>query len=234
MALYVRHFARAPLTLTILMMWLALEAVRVPFFGDSPVYYQVLGLSRHGMATLFLWEPFTYALIHSGWFHTLMNALILLSVGSRLEWILGSRQTGLLILGGTLLGGGFHLMLSGNTLVGGSGAVFALLIAMTSLAPESRWLVPFPVSAKNLGRGLFSASLMLTLMNPALSIPGISNVGVLLEQIGMGGIFRISHTCHLGGALAGWLGVWWLLRDGVSLVQLQSQRKRRENQSWLL
>lgn len=234
MALVFGYFARAPLILTMLIVWLALEAIRVPIFGDSSVYYQVLGLSRHGMAALFLWEPITYALIHSGWFHGLMNGLILLSVGSRLEWILGSRQIGLLIVGGALLGGGFHLIFSGNTLVGGSGAVFALIIAMTSLAPESRWLVPFPVSAKNLGRGLFSATLILMLINPTSLIPGLSNVGVLLEQIGMGGVFGISHPCHLGGALAGWLGVRWILRDRVSLAQLQSQRKRRGDQSWLL
>ncbi len=223
-----RQFACAPLTLGLLLIWLILEAIRVPVFGDSIAYFQALGLSRYGMASLCLWEPLTYGLIHNGWIHTLMNGLILLSVGSRIEWMLGGRSAALVILAGTLFGGLFHLALSANVLVGGSGTVFALVLAMTTLAPESRWLVPFPVSAKNLGRGLLSATLILVMINPSLGIPGLSQLGVRLVEAGLGSLFGISHACHLGGAAAGWLLARWILRTRVSLEELQRSRLKRE------
>ena len=142
--------------------------------------------------------------------------------------MLGRLTYGLVLLAGVLLGGLFHLAFSPNILVGGSGAVFALLLAMTTLSPDSKWLVPFPVSAKNLGRGIISASLLLLLANPNLGIPAFSSLGDYLTDVGFGGLFHISHACHFGGALAGWLLALWVLRNRVSLADLQRDRAKRE------
>ena len=223
-----RQFAGAPLTLGLLISWVLFEILRVTVFHASDIVYQICGLSWHGLTSYMLWQPFTYAFFHGDWVHLTMNGLLLLAVGSRLEWMIGQRSCGMIMLGGALLGGVLHLGFSPNTLVGGSGAVFAVLLCATTLSPESRWLVPFPVSARNLGLGILSASLLLFLMNPALGIPGLSSLGEYLEQTGFGHLFGISHACHFGGAVAGWLGARWILRTRVSLTDLQRDRERRE------
>jgi len=223
-----RQLFHARLTVGLVVVWLALEAWRSMSMGSSNGYYLNLGFSRDGMAKLQLWQPVTYALIHGGWVHVLMNALLMLAVGTRLEWILGRRPLAVVLVAGTLLGGMFHLALSPHILVGGSGAVFSVLLCVTTLSSESRWLMPFPLSAKNLGRGLLIASLILTLINPAYRIPGLSRLGELVGQNGMRALFGISHACHLGGAIAGWLCARWILRSRVSLESLRRDRARRE------
>ena len=224
-----RQLAGSLLTLGLLGDWVLFEILRVTLFKSSDAIFLHGGLSQHGIGAFEIWQPLSYAFFHSGWAHLAMNGLLLLSVGSRLEWMVGRRSYLLLLLAGVLLGGLFHLAFSTNILVGGSGAVFALVLAMTTLAPDSKWLMPFPVSAKNLGRGLLTASLILLLTNPDLGIPGLSRLGVMLTEAGWGGLFRISHACHLGGAVAGWLGARWILRTRISLADLQRDRARRES-----
>ena len=223
-----KQFAGALLTIGLLCDWVLFETLRITVFNSSDAVYLNCGLSRHGIGSMGLWQLVSYAFFHSGWVHVAMNAILLLSVGVRLEWMLGRIGYGMVLLGGVLLGGVLHLMCSPNILVGGSGAVFAVLLCMMTLSPESKWLVPFPVSAKNLGRGIITASLLLLLINPELGLPGLSSLGGYLADAGFGGLFRISHACHLGGALAGWLCALWVLRNRVTLEDLQRDRARRE------
>ena len=237
----VRQLLGARLTIALVLIWLLVEVVRLLVFAQtddqSNAFYMRVGLSRGGLQSLYLWQPLTYSFIHAGWTHVLMNLFLLLAVGMRLEWMLGRRSLGWLLLGGILAGAVFHLTLSWdfqnqsrqwNVLVGGSGAVFAALLCATTLSSQSRWLVPFPLSAKNLGRGLMLSFLALTLIDPALGIPGLSRLGMTLVNAGLGDLFRISHACHLGGALAGWLFARWILRNRVTLESLRRQRAQRE------
>ena len=233
-----RRLLGAEVTIWLLLIWAAMELVLSLAISGHNNFFHAYGLSRHGMGLLQLWQPVTYGLIHNGTFHMMMNGLLLLVVGWRLEWLLGRTQYLLLLCGGMLLGGLMHLVFSPNVLVGGSGIVFACLLCTMTLSPESRWLVPFPVSGKNLGRGLLSASLILMVINPVLALPGIhmsgipglSSIGQALVDAGFGSLFQISHTCHFGGAAAGWLMARWVLRNRVSLADLQRDRARREEQ----
>ena len=232
-----RQLFGARLTIALVLIWLMAELIRSSVFPQSDAFYMCLGLSRGGLQSLFLWQPLTYAFVHGGWVHLLMNQLLILILGMRLEWMLGRRSLAWLLLGGMLAGGVLYLCLNWNferaasgwnILVGGSGAVFAALLCMTTLSPESRWWVPFPLSAKNLGRGLMLSFLILILIDPGLGVPFLSQLGVALVDAGWGDLFRISHACHLGGALAGWSFARWTLRHRVTLASLRRDRAALE------
>jgi membrane associated rhomboid family serine protease len=182
-----------------------------------------------------LWQVGSYALLHGGWLHALGNALCVLVLGSRVEHILG--KAGLFrALGGGILGGAVgHLVLSDGgaaaaPLVGISGGCVALLLVLTTLAPESR-MWPIPVSARSLGRGILVGELLFALLNPQLHLPGFSYLGSVLARHGWESWFSIGHACHVGGGVAGWLFAWTILRPKVTLESLREARRRREEKA---
>jgi len=187
-----------------------------------------LGLSRQGLASGALWQPFTHALIHGNWVHLIINAFGLLAIGPRIERIGGGRLLLGLLASGWLMGGLFQLILSGGPelipLVGISGGVAAGLLWLTGVSPGSR-MWPLPVSGRNLGIGVMLASGFLALMNPVLGIPVLSEWGAAVGKYADGGV---SHACHFGGGLLGWGMARWALRPRVSLAKLQKERARRE------
>ena len=112
----VRQLLGARLTIALVLIWLLVEVVRFLFFAQteaqSNAFYMKVGLSRGGLQSLHLWQPLTYSFVHAGWVHVLMNLFLLLAVGMRLEWMLGRRSLGWLLLSGILVGAAFHLVLS--------------------------------------------------------------------------------------------------------------------------
>ena len=190
-------------------------------------YFETFGLSRTEFLTGKFWQPLTYGLLHGAWWHAGLNALFVLLIGSRIEYICGRAVLLKAILGGVILGGLVHLLLGSGLLVGLSGACMALLILLTTLSPQSR-MFPLPISGKSLGLGILIAELALALIDPALGLPGFSSVGKLLVSNGMGSWFQMGHACHFGGGLAGWACGRWMLRPRVTLDRLRRDRARRE------
>lgn len=198
--------------------------------------YLVLGLSWSGISQWHLWQIVTYALAHGGWFHLVANLLMLWVVGGRVIDILGQKKFVLIVMVGVFAGGLLHLVIDyvvmgrgypGTQLVGISGGCLALLLTLTTLSPASRvW--PFRVSRKNLGFGILLAMLLLLLMTPALNVPVFSHMGKIISENGGSGLFVISHACHFGGAMAGWLLTSRLLVLRPSLLELQRARSRWE------
>jgi membrane associated rhomboid family serine protease len=220
-----RSLARSRATLwvagAILLIHLAV-AVAAPEMG----FYESFGLSRAGFLTGKIWQLFTHGLLHGAWWHVSLNALFVLLIGPRIEHIAGVAVTLRVLLAGVLGGGLFHLMLGSGLLVGLSGGCMALLLLLTTLSPQSR-MMPLPVSGRSLGLGILLAALILTLLNPELRLPGLSDAGSWLERLGYGSWFKMGHACHFGGALAGWLYGRWMLRQRVTLEQLRRDRARR-------
>ena len=105
----VRQLLGARLILGVAMVWLVIETSRPLYFAQSDAFFIKLGLSRGGMQSLWLWQPLTYGFVHSGWVHLMMNLLLLVGVGSRLEWMLGRRVLVLVLFGGFLLGVAYFL-----------------------------------------------------------------------------------------------------------------------------
>ena len=59
------------------------------------------GLLKQG----FFWQPFTYALLHGGWGHLLMNTLVILLFGAGVEAEIGSKRFLRIFFFGSVLGG---------------------------------------------------------------------------------------------------------------------------------
>ena len=203
-----------------------------------PWPYIHLGLSWGGLSQGELWQLGSHALVHGNWLHLWLNLIMLWLVGGRVAHIVGWQKWVQIVVLGVFVGGLLHavtgavLVFSGNEepyLVGVSGACFALLVALTTLLPESR-MWPVPVSGKNLGIGMMAAELLLWLMQPELGLPGLSQMGGVMDALGGGGLFEISHACHLGGAVAGWWCARQLLVTPPTLAELKKQRADRERQ----
>jgi membrane associated rhomboid family serine protease len=203
----------------------------VDTFGGATApdwWFENLGLSRGGFLSGKIWQLLSHGLLHAGWRHVGLNALLVLLVGSRIEHVAGSAVMARCMVLGITAGGLFHLLLGAGLLIGLSGGCFALLLLLTTLSPQSRML-PLPLSGRSLGGGILVAALLLALINPEIGVPGFAPVGRLLADHGMGSWFRIGHACHLGGGVVGWLYGRWILRPRVTLARLCRDRARRES-----
>ncbi len=104
---------------------------------------------------------------------------------------------------------------SNSATIGASGAIFGILIANAILFPDRRiWLIPFPVTIP---------------MRPYVAVMGAIE---FFATLGSGGD-SISHICHLGGMLVGWLylrrgSFLYGFRNTVSDWQYKRNRKRFE------
>ena len=189
--------------------------------------FEDLGLSRDGFLSGKIWQLISYGFLHGAWWHAGLNALWVLVIGSRIEWMTGSVTMIRVTLAGVVGGGLCHLLLGSGLLVGLSGGCMALLLLLVTLSPQSR-MWPLPVSGKSLGLGIMLVELSLAMIDPALGLPGWSVAGRILVDHGVGAWFQMGHACHFGGGLAGWLYGRWLLRSRVTLAHLRRDRARRE------
>jgi membrane associated rhomboid family serine protease len=153
---------------------------------------KLFALSREGFGH-HSWQLVTYMFLHKNTLHLLVNMLAFYFAGREVEAIVGPKHLLGIYFGGGILGGLADLAFrhSDVPLVGASGAVFAVLIAFTTILPEIEltvWLffvVPIRLKAK-----YFAALLV-----------GFSAVMVfLLPTFG-----NTSNLAHLGGCLLGWL-----------------------------
>ncbi|BCU77839.1 rhomboid family intramembrane serine protease [Luteolibacter sp. LG18] len=195
-----------------------------------PEWFEWFGLSRAGVLRGWLWQPLSYALLHGSWAHAILNVVCLLLLGTRVEHVLGSRRLVRAMVASILGGAAGHLLLAVEkdlTLVGISGAAYGLLLLVTTLSPDSK-MWPLMVSGRWLGVGLLVTTGLLALMDPALGVPGLADLGRWMSAQGMEAGWKFSHGCHFGGGLAGWLYGRWLLRPRVTLAKLRRERERRE------
>lgn len=194
--------------------------------------YQILGLQWETFKTGRVWQIWTYGFLHGGFIHLGVNAIGIVLIGSRVEQILGSRGFLRICFLGVLGGGIAHLLVapsgeSAPILVGFSAAVMALVLLMTTLSPDSR-MWPLPVSGRALGLGILSAEGILALIDPALGLPVLSQIGLWISKHGGTQWFEIAHGCHFGGGLVGWMYGRWILRQRVTQKNLRRARERRE------
>lgn len=199
--------------------------------GGGPVvlssWYETLGLSREGILEGKVWQVVSYGFLHGGWGHAGLNALFVLVIGSRIEFVAGREAMVKATLAGVFGGAIGHLLLGSGLLVGLSGGCLALLLLLTTLSPQSR-MFPLCVSGRSLGLGILLAEFLLTMINPALGVPGLSRIGERLAGLGLDSLFQMGHACHLGGGVAGWIYGRWILRPRVTLDRLRRERMRRE------
>ncbi len=144
------------------------------------------------------WRFYTYALVHAGWMHLLVNMFVLWSFGGLVEegfyYIYGSPKSylyyGLLYVGGiifsTLYDFGKHKKNPYYDAVGASGAVSAVVFASILLVPDNSLLIfpiPFPVPAWIFG-------ILYLLYSAYMGKQGKDNIG---------------HSAHFYGAVFGFI-----------------------------
>lgn len=233
----VKDYGMSIVTMLVLLM-VTIHCTVEMFGGVERVWglYIHFGLSWSGVKDGKIWQLISYGFLHGGWFHLIANMLILWLLGGRVMRILGCREWVKIVFWGLLAGGALHtatsffLIRNGFQelrLVGVSGACYALLLTLTTLSPESK-MWPIPVSGKNLGMGLIFCELLLWLMQPELCVPVLSGLGQSMVDYGVADIFKLSHACHFGGAIAGLLIGRSVLTSVPSLEHLQRMRAKRE------
>lgn len=159
-----------------------------------------------------IWQPVTYLFLHGDIWHILINMLMLWMFGRELELVWGQKRflNYFLICG---VGAGIITILVNLTpflwghrptdtpTIGASGAIFGILIANAILFPDRRiWLFPLPLTIP---------------MRPFVAVMGAIEFFSTLGSTGD----HVSHFCHLGGMLVGWL----YLRRGSFLYKMRNE-----------
>lgn len=210
------------------------EALLYRFSGPT-AYEEMLkwlGLVPAGFFPgLRIWQPATYLFLHdlgSIW-HILMNMFMLWMFGRELELVWGRNRflryyflTGvgaglinvIVKMVPALFGPGIPISAYTST-IGASGAIFGILIACAILFPDRRvYVLPFPV---------------------AISMRTVVMIMTALTFLGTFGLGadRVSHLCHLGGLLVGYVylrrgSFLYGLRNSVSDWQHKRNRRRFE------
>ncbi len=150
------------------------------------------GLSWQGMQAGYIWQLVTHQFLHGSLLHLMLNMLGLWFAGRELERVIGTKAFLGLYFAGGIVGGVAQLILVPSTplLIGASGAVYAVLIALTAMFPNLPvtalifFVLPLRMRAKYLGIGIVVATVVMW------AVGAEKNVG---------------HAAHLGGALVGFL-----------------------------
>lgn len=198
----------------------------------------LFGLNKVTLLLGEFWQIVTYAAIHVNWAHLLLNSAAILLLGAKIERIVEKRAFWLLSLLAVLAGGLLFLILTPaniapvdqKTLVGSSAICFAFLILLSTLSPDSKFL-PLFLSGRSIGAGIILANLILSLSHPDLPTGPFAQFGAFLSEQGLADLFLVSHPCHLGGSIVGYLFGKYLLRPRITLASLKRKREKREASS---
>ena len=165
------------------------------------------------------WQPLTHMFMHGGWWHILFNMYTLVMFGMVVERALGTKKFLILYfvtgLGAVALHTGVEwldihrlaasasptaqadiLDILRSPMVGASGAIYGVLVAFAMLYPEARMTLIFPPVT-------LDAKWMVIVFVGIELLTGITGTQV-----------HIAHFAHLGGALFGFLLVWYWRKRG--------------------
>src|ERR1700724_1954170 len=171
-----------------------------------------------------IWQPFTYLFLHENFWHILTNMFVLFMFGRELELGWG-RNKFLQYYFLTGVGAGLINVIlktvplfwgqspSDVPTIGASGAIFGVLLACAILFPD-RQVVMFPIPIK---MSMRTFVIIMTALE-------------FLGTFGLGGD-NISHICHLGGMLVGYIylrrgSFLYSVRNTVTDWKMQRNKKR--------
>jgi len=174
------------------------------FFRNEIAYFLIIYLPMRPAAVIqlkWIWTFISYMFIHSGFNHIIFNMLALFIFGIHVEKQMGSREFLLYYFVTGTLAGFFSFLIyifTGNlnvTLIGASGAIYAVQLAYAVLYPNSivyvMGILPLRAPVMVLGFTALSLVFMFT-----------------------GAQKDVAHLTHLAGFAFGWL--YFMIRFGVS------------------
>ena len=165
------------------------------------------------------WQYITHMFMHGGWWHIFFNMYTLVMFGMVVEQALGTKKFLILYfvtgLGAAALHTGVEWLqvhqalastdaalsqdvidLFRTPMVGASGAIYGVFVAFAMLYPEARMTLIFPPVT-------LDAKWMVAIFIGIELLTGITGT-----QVG------VAHFAHLGGALFGFLLVWYWRKRG--------------------
>jgi len=148
------------------------------------------------------WTLVTSMFMHGSIIHIALNMLILYLFGSYLIMLVGQRKFLLVYFVGGLAGNLLFILISPGTVVGASGAIFALLALLAAMMPKLR-VVIFPLFIPMPLWGAVLIGLLVPLFVPFL----------------FG--YNIAWEAHLGGAIAGALIGYFFRRNRPHIIFYQ-------------
>ena len=157
-----------------------------------------------------IWQPVTYMFMHGGFWHIFFNMYTLVMFGMAVERTIGTRNflVFYFVTGVEYLQAAHYLaadtpaaqvaysQLLRTPMLGASGAIYGILVAFAMLYPEARMTLIFPpitLDAK-WWVGIFIVIELVT---------GITGTGM-----------GVAHFAHLGGALLGFLLIYFWRKSG--------------------
>jgi membrane associated rhomboid family serine protease len=179
-------------------------AANILFFAVSyrfPILKAYMALNPVAVLSGYLWQPVTYMFAHADLTHLFVNMLGLFFFGTQVERSIGSKEFLLFyFLTGALAGlASFGIYVATGawytTLLGASGALFAVLLAFAIVNPEAQiylyGLIPIRAPVMVIGyAGIEVASQLFSFRN------------------------SVAHLTHLAGFLWAWL--YFLARFGIN------------------
>ena len=205
--------------------WIALLNPHNGFFIQKYLALSLEGL-RHGC----VWQLLTFQFLHAGLWHLLFNCLTIFFFGRPVEMVLGRHRFLALYLISGIIGGVVQMLFAlalpdffGGSVVGASAGAAGLVAAFAVLNWQERFTLLiyfFPVNMR--GRTLFWVSVALAV------------IGILTPKS------SIANAAHLGGILAGFVYVRWLLQGRPSQSEFPVRRsaprelaaRLKENKIW--
>lgn len=174
-------------------------------------YFALIPIGSFSDTSFYPWQLITYQFMHGDFSHIFFNMFALWMFGMEIENMWGSKKFLIFYLTAGVVAGLCHLFLSpllgaiAAPTIGASGAVFGVLIAFALFFPNRYIFLYFliPVKAKYLIGFLIVFEFLA--INSAQS--------------------NIAHLAHLGGALAGFLFIWF---DKSSNIDLKSMIRRNK------
>ncbi|MBS4036408.1 MAG: rhomboid family intramembrane serine protease [Ignavibacterium sp.] len=174
-------------------------------------YFALIPIGNFTDASFYPWQLITYQFMHGGLGHIFFNMFALWMFGMEIENMWGPKKFLLFYLGSGVVAGLCHLFISPllgaspAPTIGASGAVYAVLIGFALFFPNRYIFLYFliPVKAKYLIGFLIIFEFLA--INSAHS--------------------NIAHLAHLGGALAGFLFIWF---DKSSYIDLKAMIRRNK------
>lgn len=177
-------------------------------------YFALIPIGVFSDTTFYPWQLITYQFMHGGFGHIFFNMFALWMFGMEIENMWGAKKFLTFYLLSGVVAGLCHLFISPllgaapAPTIGASGAVYAVLIGFALFFPERYIFLYFliPIKAKYLIGFLIVFEFLA--INSAHS--------------------NIAHLAHLGGALTGFLFIWF---DKSSHIDLKAMIRRNRFKS---
>jgi len=171
-------------------------------------FVSFFALSPAGMEKGQIWQLFSYMFLHGGLLHLALNMFVLFMMGPETERGMGRRQfTIMYVISGVLAGVGW-LIVSGSSsdayCVGASGAIFGIIGAFAAMYPRREITLLL----------LFVYEVPMKAWTLALFLGTLEILFLYFQPFGGG----VANAAHLGGGVAGYVYVFWVLRMNPNAV----------------